>query len=144
MELGDWCWDEPGGKDYINRTEVCPKNVGSGTLAFVDADDGRIGFAEFDFEQRIKAYPNKGASGSDFAEFDQAIATVPVSIDQALKGVMMKWNVGSTCGSCVTSNVKWTDGQNNDTGPTAYRDADEGASTSASESPARASTPAND
>ncbi|MER7666805.1 hypothetical protein [Streptomyces sp. NPDC096193] len=125
VELVDWCWDKAVGKDYINRTEACLKNIGSGTLAFVDADDVQIGFAEFDFEQRIKAYPNKGASGSDFAEFDQAIAIVPVSIDQALNGVTMKWNVGSTCGSCVTSNVKWTDGQNNNTGPTAYWDVDD-------------------
>lgn len=84
----------------------------------------QIGLAEFDFEQRIKAYPNKGASGSNFAEFDQQIAIMPVSIDQALEGVTMKWNVGSTCQSCVTSNVKWTDGQNNNAGSTACWDVD--------------------
>lgn len=51
---------------------------------------------------------------------------MPVSIDQALEGVTMKWNVGSTCSSCVTSNVKWTDGQNNNAGSTAYWDVDDG------------------
>jgi hypothetical protein len=123
VELVDWCWDKPVGKDYMTRTEACLKSVGSGTLVFVDADrDAEIGFAEFDFEQRIKAYPNKSASGSDFAEFDQQIAIRPVSIDQALEGVTMKWNLGSTCGSCVTSNVKWTDGQNNPAGDKAYWD----------------------
>jgi hypothetical protein len=107
VELVGWCWDEPVGKDCMTRTEACLKSVGSGTLVFVDADrDAEIGFAEFDFEQRIKAYPNKSASGSDFAEFEQQIAIRPVSIGQALEGVTMKWNVGSTCRSCVTSNVK--------------------------------------
>ncbi|MFF2519975.1 hypothetical protein [Streptomyces sp. NPDC058086] len=124
VELVDWCWDKPVGKNYMTRTEACLKNIGAGTLVFIDADDKQIGLAEFDFEQRIKAYPNKGASGSNFAEFDQQIAIMPVSIDQALKGVTMKWNVGSTCQSCVTSNVKWTDGQNNNAGSTAYWDVD--------------------
>ncbi|MDX3698065.1 hypothetical protein PV726_49625 [Streptomyces europaeiscabiei] len=126
VELVDWCWDKPVGKDYMNRTEACLKNIGSADLVFVDTGrDVTIGFAEFDFEQRIKAYPNKGASGSNFAEFDQQIAIVPVNIDQELEGVTMKWNVGSTCQSCVTSNVKWTDGQNNNAGPTAYWDVDD-------------------
>jgi hypothetical protein len=112
VELVDWCWDEPVGKDCMTRTEACLKSVGSGTLVFVDADrDAEIGFAEFDFEQRIKAYPNKSASGSDFAEFERQIAIRPVSIDQALEGVTMKWNVGSMCQSCVTSNVKWMAGR---------------------------------
>ncbi|MER5936594.1 hypothetical protein ABT121_04630 [Streptomyces sp. NPDC001928] len=36
----------------------------------------------------------------------------------------MKWKVGTTCRSCVTSNVKWTDEQNNPAGSTAYWDVD--------------------
>jgi hypothetical protein len=43
--------------------------------------------------------------------FEQQIAIRPVSIGQALEGVTMKWNVGSTCQSCVTSNVKWMAGK---------------------------------
>ncbi|MET9804242.1 hypothetical protein [Streptomyces sp. NPDC006368] len=86
--LRGWCYDKPAGKDYITRGEACLKNIGSATLMFVDADrDAEIGFAEFDFEQRIKAYPNKGAYGSDFAEFDQQIVIAPVSVDAALQGV---------------------------------------------------------
>ncbi|MCX4742198.1 hypothetical protein [Streptomyces antibioticus] len=126
VELVDWCWDKPAGKDYMTRGEACLKNIGSATLVFIDADDAQIGIATFDIEQRIKAYPNKGASGSDFAEFDQQIAIMPVSIAPALEGVTMKWNIGSTCSSCVTSNVKWTDGQNNDAGSTAYWDVNDG------------------
>ncbi|WP_330358391.1 hypothetical protein [Streptomyces chartreusis] len=123
VELVDWCWDKAVGKDYMNRTEACLKNIGSGTLIFIDPGrDVTIGTAKFDFEQRIKAYPNKSASGSNFAEFDQQIAIRPVSIDQELEGVTMKWNAGTTCQSCVTSNVKWTDGQNNPAGSTAYWD----------------------
>ncbi|MFJ5266761.1 hypothetical protein ACIQAC_40545 [Streptomyces sp. NPDC088387] len=45
---------------------------------------------------------------------------MPVSIDHALEGVRMKWNVGSSCQSCAPLNVKWTDGQNNNAGSTAY------------------------
>lgn len=124
VELVDWCYDKPVGEDYMTRGEACLKNIGSGTLVFVDADrDAEIGFAEFDFEQRIKAYPNKGASGSDFAEFDQQIVIMPVSIDQALEGVTMKWNVQSTCKSCVTSKTRWADNQNNNAGDNAYWDA---------------------
>lgn len=126
VELVDWCWDKPAGKDYMSRGEACLKNIGSATLVFIDPDDVQIGTATFDIEQRIKAYPNKGASGSNFAEFDQQIAIMPVSIAPALEGVTMKWNIGSTCSSCVTSNVKWTDGQNNNAGPTAYWNVNDG------------------
>ncbi|WP_158828113.1 hypothetical protein [Streptomyces sp. NRRL S-118] len=126
VELVDWCYSQPLGKDYMTRGEACLKNIGSATLVFIDSGrDATIGFAKFDFEQRIKAYPNKGASGSDFAEFDQQIMIAPVSVDAALEGVTMKWNIGSTCKSCVTSNVKWQDGQANNAGPTAYWDADD-------------------
>lgn len=120
VELVDWCYDKPAGKDYMTRTEACLKNIGSGNLIFIDADNKQIGFATFDFEQRIKAYPNKAASGSDFGEFDQQIVIVPVAIDAALKGVTMKWNIQSTCSSCVTSKTRWADNQNNPAGDTAY------------------------
>lgn len=48
----------------MTRTESCLKNIGSATLVFVEADqDAEIGFAKFDFEQRIKAYPNRARPG---------------------------------------------------------------------------------
>ncbi len=126
MELVGWCYDKPVGKDYMTRGEACLKNIGSADLVFVDTGrEVTIGFAKFDFEQRIKAYPNKGASGSDFAEFDQQIAIMPVQIDQELEGVTMKWNVQSTCSSCVTSKTRWADNQNNKAGDNAYWDADD-------------------
>ncbi|WP_458248273.1 hypothetical protein [Streptomyces sp. MAI_2237] len=125
VELVGWCYDKSAGKDYMTRTEACLKNIGSGKLIFIDADNKQIGFATFDFEQRIKAYPNKAASGSDFGEFDQQIVIVPVAIDQALKGVTMKWYAQSTCSSCVTSKTRWADNQNNPAGDTAYWSADD-------------------
>lgn len=125
VELVDWCYDKPVGKDYMTRGEACLKNIGSANLVFVDPDEATIGFAKFDFEQRIKAYPNKGASGSDFAEFDQQIVIVPVSIDPALEGVTMKWNAGRACKSCVTSKTRWADNQNNSAGDSAYWDAND-------------------
>ncbi|SDP62603.1 hypothetical protein SAMN04487981_12964 [Streptomyces sp. cf386] len=131
VELVDWCYDKPVGKDLMSRTEACLKNIGSAKLTFVDIGrDVTIGFATFDFEQRIKAYPNKGASGSDFAEFDQQIAITPVSIDQELEGVTMKWNAGLSCSSCVTSKTRWADNQNNPAGDNAYWDADDWSPTS--------------
>ncbi|OXY97781.1 hypothetical protein BEH93_32810 [Streptomyces sp. 2R] len=120
VELVDWCSDKPGGKDYMTRGEACLKNIGSGALVFIDPEGAELGHGIFDFEQRIKAYPNKGSSGSDFAEFDQQVVIVPVSIDAALEGVTMKWNVGSNCKACVTSTIRWKDDQNNDAGPTAH------------------------
>ncbi|WUS96753.1 hypothetical protein OHA46_08645 [Streptomyces sp. NBC_00708] len=120
VELVDWCYDKPAGKDYMSRTEACLKNIGGAKLIFIDADNLTIGTAEFNVEQRIKTYPNKGASGSDFAEFDQQIRIVPVAADPALGGVTMNWRIGSTCSSCVSSNVKWADAQNNNAGPDAH------------------------
>ncbi|MCX4586313.1 hypothetical protein OOK40_25475 [Streptomyces sp. NBC_01481] len=38
---------------------------------------------------------------------------MPDHIDAALKGVTLKWNVGTACNSCVTSSTKWADNQNN-------------------------------
>ncbi|MDQ0945598.1 hypothetical protein [Streptomyces sp. V1I1] len=115
VELVDWCYDKPVGKDYMNRTEACLKSIGSATLIFVDTDPEQpaLGTATFDIEQRIKTYPKKGDSGSDFGEFDQQIVLVPDHIDAALKGVTLKWNVGTACSSCVTSSTKWADNQNN-------------------------------
>ncbi|MFJ8469867.1 hypothetical protein [Streptomyces swartbergensis] len=123
-DLVKWCSDQPVGQDYMTRDEACLRNIGAGRLVFVDADDAEIGFATFDIEMRLKAYPNKGASGSDFAEFDQQIAIVPVSIDPALDGVTMKWNIQSSCMSCVTSVIRWADDFDNHAGDSAYWDAD--------------------
>ncbi|MFD4595670.1 hypothetical protein [Streptomyces rubiginosohelvolus] len=120
VELVDWCYDKPVGKDYMTRGEACLKNLGSGVLVFIDTDGAELGAGLFDFEQRIKAYPNKGSSGSDFAEFDQQVVIVPIEVDAALEGVTMRWSVGSNCKACVTSTTRWRDNQNNDAGPTAY------------------------
>lgn len=38
VDLVDWCGSEDVGKDYINRTDACLKNIGSATLIFLDAD----------------------------------------------------------------------------------------------------------
>ncbi|WP_406301129.1 hypothetical protein OHA61_00430 [Streptomyces sp. NBC_00885] len=122
VDLVDWCYGKPSGKDYMSRTEACMKTIGSGTLIFTDTDPEKpaLGTATFNIEQRIKTYPNKGGSGSNFAEFDQQIMLVPTHIDPVLKGVHIKWNVGSTCKSCVTSNIRWADDQNNPAGGDAY------------------------
>ncbi|MEW2572995.1 hypothetical protein [Streptomyces sp. NPDC047070] len=124
-DLVSWCSDEPVGADYMNRTDACLKSIGSGTLLFVDADDATIGSAVFDFEQRIKAYPNKSAGGTNFAEFDQQVRIMPVSIDAALDGVTMKWNTSSTCEACNTSVIRWADDFDNAAGDNAYWDADD-------------------
>ncbi|WP_329028100.1 hypothetical protein [Streptomyces sp. NBC_00690] len=114
-ELVAWCHGKPLGKDYMNRTDACMKSVGNATLIFTDTDPQKpaLGTATFSIEQRIKAYPTKGDSGSNFPEFDQQIVITPRSIDPLLKGVTLRWNVGNNCSSCVTSNVRWTDDQNN-------------------------------
>lgn len=123
-DLVDWCSDQAVGKDYMTRAEACLKNIGSGKLIFIDADRGvEIGFATFDFEMRIKAYANKSESGSDFAQFHQQIRIMPVSIDPALDGVTLRWNLASTCSSCVTSVIRWADDFDNHADG-AYWDAD--------------------
>ncbi|WP_413755069.1 hypothetical protein [Streptomyces sp. MMBL 11-3] len=124
-DLVSWCSDEPVGADYMNRTDACLKSIGSGTLVFVDTDDATIGSARFDFEQRIKAYPNKSAGGTNFAEFDQQIRIMPVSIDAALDGVTLRWNTSSTCEACNTSVIRWADDFDNAAGDSAYWDADD-------------------
>ncbi|MFH0177072.1 hypothetical protein [Streptomyces cacaoi] len=120
-DLVDWCSDEAAGKDYMNRTDACLKNTGSANLVFFDSDEAQIGLATFDIEQRIKTYPNKGASGSNFAEFDQQIRIMPVAITPALKGITLRWNTQSTCAACVTSVIRWADDFDN--AASAYWDA---------------------
>ncbi len=113
-ELVGWCYDKPSGLDYMNRTDACMKSIGSATLIFTDTDPDSpaLGTASFNVEQRIKTYPTKGDSGSNFAEFDQQIVVTPSYIDPVLRGVTLRWNVGNSCLACVTSNVRWTDDQN--------------------------------
>ncbi|MFG7942610.1 hypothetical protein [Streptomyces cacaoi] len=108
-DLVPWCANKDYGYDYMNRTEVCLKDIGAADLIFLSSgkDDPPIGTASFYFEQRIKAYPTKGESGSDFAEFDQQLVVTPHHIDSALQGVNLYWKLGADCGSCDTSQVKW-------------------------------------
>jgi hypothetical protein len=123
-DLVDWCSDQPAGEDYMTRSEACLKSIGSGNLIFIDADRGaEIGIATFDVEMRIKAYVNKGESGSDFAQFHQQIRIMPVRIDAALDGISLRWNTQSTCSSCVTSVIRWADDFDNHADG-AYWDAD--------------------
>ncbi|PKT71243.1 hypothetical protein CW362_20200 [Streptomyces populi] len=124
-DLVPWCSDEPAGKDYMNRTDACVKSIGSGTLIFIDTNDATIGSAKFDFEQRIKTYPNKSSGGSDFAEFDQQIRIMPVLISPELKGVTLRWNTQSTCAACVTSVIRWADDFDNAAGNNAYWNAND-------------------
>lgn len=112
--LVDWCGSQTPGKDYMTRTEVCLKNLGTATLIFVDAEDmPAFGIATFDIQQQMKTYTKKADSGSDFAEFDQQLVVMPSSIDAALQGVTLKWRIDNNCGAnCTTSQVKWVDNQN--------------------------------
>ncbi|MFG2840872.1 hypothetical protein ACGFYE_38440 [Streptomyces zaomyceticus] len=111
VDLVEWCGSKPLGKDYMNRTEVCLKNLGSATLLFLDADPElpSLGTATFDLQQRIKTYPNKGASGSDLAEFDQQLVAMPSHIDAALQGVNLTWLPTNNCAACNTTQTRWTD-----------------------------------
>ncbi|MFJ4343171.1 hypothetical protein [Streptomyces sp. NPDC088915] len=111
VDLVSWCGSKPVGKDYMNRTEACLKNLGTATLIFLDTDPQlpSLGTATFDLQQRIKTYPNKGASGSDFAEFDQQLVAMPRNIDAALQGVNLTWLPTNNCSSCTTSQTRWTD-----------------------------------
>ncbi|MEU6772542.1 hypothetical protein [Streptomyces sp. NPDC046759] len=122
-ELVDWCYGAPTGQDYMNRQEACLKSIGTGKLIFTDTDPDKpaIGYANFEFEQRIKAYPTKSESGSDFAEFDQQIRVKPTYIDPQLQGVHMDWKVASSCNDqCIQTPTKWVDDNNNYTGSKAY------------------------
>ncbi|MBO0514792.1 hypothetical protein [Streptomyces beijiangensis] len=104
-----WCFNKTYGHDYMNRTDACLRDLGSANLIFASTDpaDPPLGIASFNLEQRIKAYPNKAASGSDFAEFDQQLFVTPTHIDAALLGVNLAWNVGTVCKACDVSNVQW-------------------------------------
>ncbi|MER5738891.1 hypothetical protein ABT117_24840 [Streptomyces sp. NPDC002262] len=111
VDLVAWCGSKPLGKDYMSRSEACLKDIGTATLIFLDADPQlpALGLATFDLQQRIKTYPNKGASGSDFAEFDQQLVAMPRSIDAALQGVNLTWLPSNSCASCSTTQTRWTD-----------------------------------
>ncbi|MFG2387150.1 hypothetical protein [Streptomyces avermitilis] len=86
-DLVSWCASKPDGKDYMNRTEVCLKNVGYATLIFVDADElPKFGTATFALSQQIKLYNKKSDTGTDRAEFDQQLTVVPTQIDDATEG----------------------------------------------------------
>ncbi len=50
----------------------------------------------------LKAYPNKGASGSDSREFRPADRHRAGLDRPAAEGVTTKWNAGRACKSCVT------------------------------------------
>ncbi|MFD7338460.1 hypothetical protein ACFV98_20990 [Streptomyces violascens] len=117
-----WCANSPDGKDVMNRTEACLRNVGGASLFFFDSDPDKPAFgkAHFEFEQRLKTYRNKTESGSDFAEFDQQLVATPTSIDPALQGITLAWNLDSSCAHCDTQGVTWTDAAGNNLGGGAY------------------------
>ncbi|MCN9240703.1 hypothetical protein NGF19_07815 [Streptomyces sp. RY43-2] len=109
-DLVPWCQTKASGHGYMNRTEACLKDLGSADLIFLsaDPDDPPLGIATFYFEQRIKAYPTKAESGSDFAEFDQQLIVTPSHIDSALQGVNLYWKLGTSCSTtCDVSPVRW-------------------------------------
>ncbi|WP_328923151.1 hypothetical protein [Streptomyces griseoaurantiacus] len=110
-DLVPWCEDKPYDHSYITRTDACLKSLGSGNLIFASTDesDPPLGIATFNFEQRIKAYRNKGESGSDFAEFDQQLFITPTHIDSALLGVNLYWPITTHCSACDVTSVRWTD-----------------------------------
>ncbi|MEU8957979.1 hypothetical protein AB0C93_27155 [Streptomyces sp. NPDC048518] len=111
-DLVSWCSDKPSGHDYINRADACLNNVGSAELIFTsggDKDKPPFGMATFNFQQRLKAYPNKTSGGSDFAEFDQQLFVTPTSIDPQLLGVRLTWNAGTVCDHCTSTQVAWKD-----------------------------------
>lgn len=111
-DLVSWCSDKPSGHDYINRTDACLNNVGSASLIFTsggEPDKPPFGVATFNFQQRLKTYPNKSSGGSDFAEFDQQLFVTPTSIDPQLLGVRLTWNAGTVCDHCTSTPVAWKD-----------------------------------
>ncbi|WP_234386780.1 hypothetical protein [Streptomyces sp. ERV7] len=124
----DWCFAKPSGKNYMNRTEACLKNIGGGTLIFTDTDPDKpaLGTATFSIEQRLKTYPKKADSGSDLAEFDQQVKLVPTHIDPALKGVRMRWNAGTVCTNCATTNIRWADSTDTPIGDAYWKVATDG------------------
>ncbi|WP_353940127.1 hypothetical protein ABII15_00050 [Streptomyces sp. HUAS MG91] len=111
-DLVSWCSAKPSGHDYITRNDACLNDVGSAELIFTsggDKDKPPFGMATFNFQQRLKAYPNKTAGGSDFAEFDQQLFVTPTSIDPQLLGVRLTWNAGTVCDHCTSTQVAWKD-----------------------------------
>ncbi|UXY40425.1 hypothetical protein [Streptomyces albidocamelliae] len=103
-----WCASKPDGKDYMNRTEACLKNVGYATLIFVDADElPRFGTATFALSQQIKLYNKKSDTGTDRTEFDQQLTVVPTRIDDATEGVHLTWKASDNCKDCTSSQVQW-------------------------------------
>lgn len=82
-DLVSWCSDKPSGHDYSNRTDACLNDVGSASLIFTsggEPDKPPFGVATFNFQQRLKAYPNKTPGGSD-------LCTLPTA---AMQGVSME------------------------------------------------------
>ncbi|RSS07644.1 hypothetical protein EF917_04270 [Streptomyces sp. WAC00469] len=111
------CGAKDSGKDYMNRTEACLKNIGSATLIFLDSDPElpSLGTATFDLQQQMKLYTKKGDSGSDLGEFDQQLVVIPTHIDEALEGVNLNWYATNNCDACSTSPIKWRDINQNET-----------------------------
>jgi hypothetical protein len=116
-DLVSWCGAKDSGKDYMNRTEACLKNIGSATLIFLDSDPElpSLGTATFDLQQQMKLYTKKGDSGSDLGEFDQQLVVIPTHIDEALEGVNLNWYATNNCDACSTSPIKWRDINQNET-----------------------------
>ncbi|ROP56041.1 hypothetical protein [Streptomyces sp. PanSC9] len=113
-----WCASKPDGKDYMNRTEACLKNVGYATLIFVDADElPRFGTATFALSQQIKLYNKKSDTGTDRAEFDQQLTVVPTRIDDATEGVHLTWKASDNCKDCTSSQVQWASNDGLNTTP---------------------------
>ncbi|MFE9770459.1 hypothetical protein ACFYOV_01985 [Streptomyces sp. NPDC005931] len=108
-DLVAWCASKPDGKDFMNRTEACLKNVGYATLIFVDADDlPRFGTATFALYQQIKLYNKQSDTGTNRAEFDQQLTVVPTQIDAATEGVHLTWVPSDNCDDCTRSQVQWS------------------------------------
>ncbi|MFJ2703519.1 hypothetical protein ACIO3R_09995 [Streptomyces sp. NPDC087428] len=109
-DLVEWCGGKPSGHDYMNRTDACLNDLGEATLIFTSGGDETkppFGTATFKLQQQLKTYPNKGAGGSDFAEFDQQLFVTPTYIDPALLGVRLTWKPGVVCGACDSTLPTW-------------------------------------
>ncbi|MEU0053874.1 hypothetical protein [Streptomyces sp. NPDC006309] len=108
-DLVPWCATKPDGKDYMNRSDACLKNVGYATLIFVDADElPKFGTATFALSQQIKLYNKKAETSTDRAEFDQQLTVVPTQIDDATEGVHLTWRPSDNCKDCTSSQVQWS------------------------------------
>ncbi|MFF9085149.1 hypothetical protein ACF1BE_01735 [Streptomyces sp. NPDC014991] len=108
-DLVPWCAAKPDGKDYMDRSDACLKNVGYATLIFVDADElPKFGTATFALSQQIKLYNKKAETSTDRAEFDQQLTVVPTQIDDATEGVHLTWRPSDNCKDCTSSQVQWS------------------------------------